>query len=81
MLAAIVAFTGPELRVRLAVQNVAGAHKRFAQPELIVSRIPRKICKARIVPCVRLNHHFCFIQALSVACSALSQLLTKMNSP
>src|SRR5216683_2851303 len=57
VLAPVVAFSGPELRIRLALQDVASAHKRFAQPELIVSRVARKIC---ITPCVGLDHHFCF---------------------
>ncbi len=65
MLAAIVTFTGPELRVRLAVKNVAGAHERLPQAKLVTSRVPRKICVARIVSCVRLDHHFrlqpCFV--------------------
>src|SRR6266851_3129188 len=60
VLAPVVAFSGPELRIRLALQDVASAHKRFAQPELIVSRVARKICITRIIPCVGLDHHFCF---------------------
>src|SRR6266404_2019110 len=65
MLATVIALTGPELRIRLALQDMAAAHERFPQTKLVISRVPRKICVARIVSCVRLDHHFrlqpCFV--------------------
>src|SRR6185295_6769292 len=58
MLASVVAFTSPEFRVWLTLQDVAAAHKGFPQTKLVISRVPRKICVARVVSSVRLDHHF-----------------------
>src|SRR6266576_3302640 len=60
MLAAVVAFTGPELGIRLAFEDVAAAHKGLAEPELIVAIVARKIGVAGGIRGVGLNHYFRF---------------------
>src|ERR1700746_3161454 len=42
VLAAVVSLPGPELRIRLKLQNVPSPHERFPQTELVIPRVPGK---------------------------------------
>ncbi len=60
MLSAVISLSSPELRIGLALQNVAGTHEGFPQSELVISSVTRKICIAGGIRRVGFNHDFCF---------------------
>ena len=66
MLATVISFPGPELRIRLELQNVAGTYEGFPQPELIIAVVVRKICVTRGIRRICFDHGFRF-QPRSVA--------------
>ena len=75
MLATIVTFACPKLGVRLAVEYIADLDERFAQAEFVgVRESLLFVVSASIMASV-------FIDSLPEVCSALIQLLTKINSP
>src|SRR5215472_4592615 len=65
VLAPVISFTGPELRIRLALEDVAALDKSFPQTKLIVSDAAWKICVTGGIRGIGLQHHLrphpCFV--------------------
>src|SRR5215469_4755116 len=57
VLAPVISFTGPELRIRLALEDVAALDKGFPQTKLIVSDTAWKICVTCGIRGVGLQHY------------------------
>src|SRR5215472_10675734 len=65
VLAPVISFTGPELCIRLALEDVAALDKSFPQTKLIVSDADWKICVTCGIRGIGLQHHLrphpCFV--------------------